>query len=106
MKNQKAIQSDTFYISQRIKEIDESYYIVYNFEKEKFEIHSSSQKGSTYCLTVPYNVLDERTLDLVRKTQSCNVDKIIEEIDKENEKKQRKIEKEAVDCLKEVIYDS
>lgn len=106
MKNQVAIQSDTFYISQRLKEIDESYFIIYNFEREKFEIHSSSQVGSTYCLTVPYNVLDERTLDLVRKTQAVNVDKIVQEIDFENEKLQKKREKEAVNCLKEVINDS
>ncbi len=105
MKNQVAIQNDTFYISERLKEIDESYFLIYNFDKEKFEVHSSAQHGSTYCLTVPYSVLDERTLDLVRKTQAVNVDTIISELDKENEKMQKKREKEAVDCLKGVIYD-
>ncbi len=106
MKNQKAIQSDTFFICERLKEIDESYFLIFNFEKQKFEVHSSAIFGSTYCLTVPFPVLDERTIDLVKKTRANNVDKIIEEMDRENEKLEKRREKEAIDCLKEVIYDS
>ena len=106
MKNQKAIQSDTFFICERLKEIDDSYFLVFNFEKQKFEVHSSSLSGSTYCLTVPYLVLDERTLFLVKKTRSSNIDRLIEEMDKENEKREKRREKDAVECLKEVIYDS
>ena len=105
MKNQKIIHSDTYYIGERLKEIDESYFIVYNFEKEKFEIHSSTQSGSTYCLTVPYSVLDERTLTLVRKTQSANLDRLIDEMEKENDENKKRREKEAVNCLKEVLND-
>ena len=103
MKNQIAIQSDTFYIRERLKEIDESYFLVYNFNKEKFEVHSSDLKGNTYCLTIPYPVLDERTLFLVRKTRSRNVDMLINEMEEENKKKQKEMLKDAVDCLKEVI---
>lgn len=106
MKNQKVIQSDTYYICERLKEIDSSYFIVFNFEKNKFEIHSSEQKGDSYCLTIPYDVLDERTINLVKKTRAINVDKLIEEMDKENDIKQRQREKDAVNCLKEVMYDS
>ena len=103
MKNQKTIYADTFYISERLKEIDESYFLVYNFDKEKFEVHSSTQGKDTYCLTVPYDVLDERTLDFVRKTQSARVDELIKEIDRENELAEKNREREAVDKLKEVI---
>lgn len=106
MKNQTAIQSDTFFIGERLKEIDESYFLVFNFDKQKFEVHSCCETGSTYCLTVPYDVLDERTVALVRKTRASNIDRLIEEMDKENEKIEKKREKEAIDCLKEVIYDS
>lgn len=105
MKNQVIIDSDTFYISQRLKEIDETYFLVYNFTKQKFEVHSSAQKD-TYCLTVPYKVLDERTIDYVQKTNSANLDRLIKEMDEENEKLQTKREKEAVNYLKEVLYDS
>lgn len=105
MKNQIAIQSDTFFISERLKEIDESYFLVFNFQKQKFEVHSSAFEN-TYCLTVPYSVLDERVIDLVKKTRATNIDKLIEEMDFENEKLEKQRQKEAVDCLKEVIYDS
>ncbi len=106
MKNQQVIQSDTYFICERLKEIDNSYFIIFNFNKNKFEIHSTEQKGDTYCLTIPYNVLDERTLDLVKKTRAINVDKLIEEIDQENEKLQSQREKNAANYLKEVMYDS
>ena len=106
MKNQTTIYSDTYYICQRLKEIDESYYIVYNFDKCKFEVHSAGQGRNTYCFTVPYNVLDERTIDYAKKTRSKNLDEIIKEIDFQNEEIQKQREKQAVDCLKEVIYDS
>ena len=105
MKNQTIIDSDTFYICERLKEIDETYFIIYNFSKEKFEVHSYAQKD-TYCLTVPFDVLDERTIDYVLKTRSSNMDNLIKEMDKENEILERSREKEAVDCLKEVLYDS
>jgi len=103
MKNQIAIQSDTFYICERLKEIDESYFLVYNFKNNKFEVHSSALSGNTYCLTVPYPVLDERTVFLVRKTRASNIDMLIKEMEEENEKKEKEQIKEAVDCLKEVI---
>lgn len=106
MKNQIAIDSDTFYITQRLKEIDESYFVVFNFEKEKFEIHSSAQPNSTYCLTVPYGTLDERTLDLVRKTNHTNLDDLIKEMERENERNEKSKVKESVDSLKEVISGS
>ena len=106
MKNQTTIYSDTFYICQRLKEIDESYFIVYNFVKSKFEVHSSSQGVNSSCFTVPYNVLDERTLDYAKKTRSQNLDNLIKEMDLQNEKLEKERGKEAVECLKEVLYDS
>ena len=106
MKNQTTIFSDTYYISERLKEIDASYFIVFNFEKGKFEIHSSNQAGSTYCLTVPYKTLDARTIDLVRKTNHTNIDELVKEIEDENEKNLKQKTKEAVDSLKEVLSEN
>lgn len=80
------ITSDVFNISQRIKEIDKNYYIIINTNKDCFEIHNSQQINSTYCLTIPFKELDERVLEYVRKTQCENIDDIIEEIEKTNNK--------------------
>ena len=60
MKN--LIRFDVFDIVKRIKYIDRNYYIIINTSSNKFEIHNSAQRGSSYCLTLPYDKLDERTL--------------------------------------------
>lgn len=78
------IESDVYNISKRIKVIDKDYYVVFNTLTKKFEIHNSSQLGSTYCLTLPYSELDKRTLDYIHKTKSSNLDYILEKIDNDN----------------------
>ena len=78
------IFNDVYNISKRIKNIDRNYYIVYNTSKQKFEIHNSSQVGMSYCLTLPYNELDERTLKLVLKSSTNNIDEILEKIENNN----------------------
>ena len=77
---------DVYNISKRIKEIDKGYYIVFNTSKSKFEIHNSLQLGGSYCLTLPYTNLDERTLKYVRKTSSANIDYVLNEIENDNNK--------------------
>ena len=78
------IAHDVYNISKRIKNIDRNYYIVFETSREKFEVHNSSQFGSSYCLTLPNNCLDERVLKYVRKTQSANIDEILEKIENDN----------------------
>ena len=80
------ILCDVFNISKRIKDIDKNYYVVYNTSKQKFEIHNSKQYGTSYCLTIPFNKLDERTLKYVRRTQSANIDEILDQIENDNKK--------------------
>ena len=78
------ILHDVYNISKRVKEIDRYYYMVYDTSKQKFEVHNSKQVGSSYCLTLPYDELDERSLKYVRKTQSANIDEILEQIENDN----------------------
>lgn len=78
------IKNDVYNISKRLKNIDRFYYVVYDTSKQKFEIHNSSQIGSSYCLTLPYEKLDERTLKYVLLTKSNNIDKILESIENNN----------------------
>lgn len=77
------IYEDVFDITQRLKEIDESYFVVYNTQKKKYEVHSNKQKN-TYCLTVPYKGLDARAISLTLKTRRENYNKILDEIEKTN----------------------
>lgn len=78
------ILHDVCNISKRIKYIDRDYYVVYNTSKQKFEIHNSSQFGSSYCLTLPYCQLDERALAYVRQTASANIDEVLEKMENDN----------------------
>lgn len=78
------IENDVFDIANRIKEIDRDYVIYFNTSKQQFEVHNLSQKHDTYCLRVPYSILDERTLKLTRQTNSANIKIILNQIENEN----------------------
>ena len=78
------IESDVFDIVNRIKEIDDGYYIVYNLKTGKFELHNSNQLISSYCLTIPYTEIDEKILNLIHASSVCNIGNIIDEIDNNN----------------------
>lgn len=99
------ILDDVFFIEQRIKEIFSGYRIFFNTKKQKFEIHNVGQIGGSYCLTVPFQHLDERTLDLVLKTRIENKVKLIDEIDKENEKIRKNYEKTMLNDAKDRLFD-
>ena len=78
------INYDVYDISRRIKKIDRNYFIVFNTSKQKFEVHLSKQIGGSYCLTLPYKNLDERALKHVLKSQTINIDDILEKIENDN----------------------
>lgn len=77
------IDGDVYFIAERLKEIDFNYFILYNTKKKCYEIHHHGQ-SDTYCLTVPYDELDERTIDFVNKTRVENRDRLFAELEKEN----------------------
>ena len=83
------IKSDVMFVSNRLKEIDPSYYLVFNTIKGKYEVHSNNQIGCSYCLTYPNDALDERLLELTKKTRRQNLSELLKQIDLENEKLQK-----------------
>ena len=103
MKNHIVIENDNLYILQRLKEIDESYFLVYNLLSKKYEVHSNKQKDNTYCFSVSFPFLDERTIDYARKTRIERIDEVIKEIDSQNEKIEQNACKEAINRFKEVL---
>ena len=100
------IVTNVFWIPERLREIDDGYFVLRNHETKQFEIHHRRQPHNTYCLTVPYDELDERTLHLVRKTRICHVEKLLSEMDENNQKiaqQQNAIPEEATQKLKDTI---
>lgn len=102
LKNYLEIKDDVYYICDRLKEIDDSYIVLFNLDNLRYEIHSKGQKSS-YCFTVPFDSLDERTLSYALRTRSERRDKIIEEIEKSNEELYKKQIKQQVNLLREAI---
>lgn len=96
------IESDVFDIVKRLKEIDNSYFVVFSKAKLKFELHHAIQPITTYCLTFPFDCLDERCIELTLKTRQQNKEKLIKEMEKENER----LEKEKINTLKRRLYGS
>lgn len=78
------IANDLFDIASRLKEIDDGYFVCYNRKASRYEVHNNRQKGSTFCLAVPYDALDARTVELVRKTRVENACKLLEEMERAN----------------------
>ncbi len=100
------INSDVYNIAKRIKDIDRDYFIVYNTSKNVYEVHNSSQIGSTYCVCIPYNTLDVRTLEFVYMTQSKFISDIIAKIDSENKLRENAEKSRVFLTLNETITDT
>lgn len=79
------IESDVFDIVDRIKEIDDGYFIIYDTQKNKFEIHNKNQPN-TYCFISKYDDLCNGVIDEIITSSVYNIDNIIEEIDRNNNK--------------------
>lgn len=80
------IVEDLFDIAARIKEIDAGYFIVRDYRSGKFQVHHNDQRGNTLTLVLPYDRLDCRTLNLVRRTRSERKKQLLEEMERENER--------------------
>jgi hypothetical protein len=80
------IKTNVYFIPERLREIDGGYFVVRDLDRAVFEIHNRNQPDTTFCLTVPYDGLDERTVTLTLKTRIANIEKIIRETEDENEK--------------------
>lgn len=100
------IESDCLDIVKRIKSIDKNYFVKFNLESQKFELHNREQGNHTYCLTFPFKILDERAYLHVLKTQVKNSDALFEELDRQNKLIQDRQIKSVLNDFKERFYDS
>ena len=100
------VDSDCLDIIRRIKAIDEEYFVVFNQITNCFELHNRSQCGDSYCLTFPFDTLDERAVDFVLKTRVQNSDKLFEEMERENRELEKRQIKSTLNDFEEKMYDS
>ncbi len=83
------VESDVFGICDRLKSIDDGYFVVYDRHRSRFEVHNSRQRGSTFALAVPYASLDARVVELVRKTRVENAERLLSEMERENARREK-----------------
>lgn len=94
------MKSNVFKIPERLKEIDNSYFVLFDNTTGTYEVHNTENKdGDTHCVTLPYKELDCRAIDYVRKTRVENARKIWEEMKRNNEKLEIEKEKQFKDYI-------
>lgn len=103
MKKYIKIENDPCFICERLREIDKSYFVVFNKDTQHFEVHSSEQIGGSYCFTVRFDELDERTIDYALKSRKERQSELIEMLDRENEKLRNDNINKVVETLVEVM---
>ena len=84
------IKTNVYFIPERLRDIDSNYFVVFNTDRGKFEVHYKGQPGGTYCFTVPYEELDSRTIELLHQTRVEHSEKIISDMDRYNEQLEKR----------------
>ena len=83
------VESDVYGIADRLKEIDKGYFVVFNPNNQRYQLHHSEQPDSSYCLTFPYEGLDDRAVEHTRRTSVTRAKTIFAEMKAHNEKLER-----------------
>lgn len=84
------ITNDLFDICSRLREIDSAYIVLYNTLKGCYEVHNTRQADS-YCLSVPFDCLDCRTVELVYKTRSERAEQLFKEMESHNDRLEKQM---------------
>lgn len=82
----KIIKDDLFGIANRLKEIDDKYFVVYNTLLNRYEVHSSRNVGDTLSVVCPYDELDARMLRLIKRTRVERASSLLKEMEANNKK--------------------
>lgn len=106
MKKSFEIYSDCLDIVKRLKEIDKDYFVMYNLERKTFELHNHAQERDTFCLTLPFDSLDERAITLTKKTLSVKRDELFKEMEEENERNLKSKYRQILNEAEARLYES
>lgn len=91
------IVSDTYDIAERLKEIDPSFFVMFNTKTQRYEVHCSWQQDTSYACTIPYDKLDARVLEYVQAYRRERLDAIAREVEAYNESMRVKSEQTTLD---------
>lgn len=94
------INNDVLNISKQIKQIDRNYILVYNKQNCKFEVYYKNLNNLQIIL--PFNALDNRSVEFVAKTKVENSKEILKEIEEFN----KKLEQEKISTIKDKVLEN
>ena len=94
------IEDDLFEISKRLKEVDDTYFVVYDTVKKCFEVHSTMQDKNTFCFVVG-SKLTCYAIEKAQKTKISRLKTLIKRVEEEN----LKLEEKNNEVLKNYIVD-
>lgn len=98
------VSNDAQGIVDRLKEFDPDYFVMFNPAKQKYEIHSKANTGSTYCMTA-FKELDFRTIEIVRKSHITRAAVLFKEMQEANEKADKSLQRERQNAIEAICAD-
>lgn len=97
-------KGDLYGIVDRLKEIDDGYFVMRGKRSGKYEVHNKKNIGGTYCFTA-YKELDYRTLLKTRETAIENSDKLFRQMEEANRKAQASLDRTRVDTFEQITKE-
>ena len=97
------ITSDLMDIVKRAKQIDPDYFFLRRKRDGKIELHHRGQPDYTFCLMIPFDTLDERTLRHIWETRAEKTAELMAAVEAHN----NKVDKDADDYMRDYVkWDS
>jgi len=100
------IKSDLYGIVKQVKQIDPDYFFLRRKRDGKIELHHKGQPYATFCLMIPFEELDDRTLKHLWDTRAEKSREIIEAMNAHNEKLDRDADNYMRDYVKWVSAET
>lgn len=99
------IKSDALGIINRLKAWNKKYAVFYDFKNKKYKLYLTENEfiPKRYCLTFPFNQIDERMIEYTLKSEVQNRNALLEEIEKSNALLLKKEQKNLIEKLENEI---
>jgi hypothetical protein len=105
-RDREIVTSSVTNIPKRLMEIDKGYFVVRNHKTGRFEIHHTDGFPlESFQLTLPFDELDERTLQYVWDTRVENSKAIFELMERQNAKLEEDEQKKSDEITQELAKD-
>lgn len=93
------ITSDLMDIVKRAKQIDPDYFFLRRKRDGKIELHHRGQPDYTFCLMIPFDTLDDRTLRHIWETRAEKTAELMAAVEAHNDK----VDKDADDYMRDYV---